>query len=199
VQVLGSSIEPLTPPGWPGTYVPNFSDWTLGDIVLVEGTGVTGNAIQLGQTISTNAAMRAGSQWSHAAVYVGNGDVVDATLAAGIQSRSVWNYCQSRAVTIRRITDPSIPSMDIAEIATKARSHIGQPYSIMQPLLAKLGWLGAQTPNNNALYCSTLVGLVVAEATGIELGSIPQWQPLYPAMLAMHSDLSTVPLEWRQF
>ena len=27
--------EPLVPVAWPGTYVPNFSDWREGDIVLV--------------------------------------------------------------------------------------------------------------------------------------------------------------------
>lgn len=177
--------------------MPNFSDWRAGDIVLVEAIGFVGGVIQAGQMITTNPLMAAGSQWSHAAIYIGNGMVVDATWGAGITAQSLWTYCQSREVTLRRIDDPSIPAADIQDIAKYAASHIGEPYSAIQALLAKLGWSGAQTPNPSALYCSTFAGLVVTEATGVDLSSDPIWQPLYPAMLASHSELVAVPLEWR--
>jgi len=141
--------------------------------------------------------MALGRRWSHAAIYVGSGVLVDAVYGAGIQQRSLWSYCQHRAITVRRIDDPAIPAPDVANIAGCAVSHIGEPYSVVEAVIAKLGWPHAQTPNADSLYCSTFAGLVVAEATGFELASDPQWQPLYPAMLAVHSDLVVVPLEWR--
>ena len=185
------------PAGWPGTYVPNLSEWKAGDIVLVEATGFLGSVIQAGQTITTNPMMALGSRWSHAAVYIGNGIVVDAQYGTGVQQCSLWNYCQHRATTVRRLDDPAIPAPLVANIAGCAVSHIGESYSVIQAVLAKLGWPSAQTPNDQALYCSTFAALVITEATGFELASDPQWQPLYPSMLAMHSDLSVVPLEWR--
>lgn len=165
--------------------------------MLVEAAGFFGAVIQAGQAITSNPVMSLGSRWSHAAVYVGNGILIDAVYGTGIQQCSLWTYCHHRAITVRRIDDPAIPAADVAKIAGCAVSHIGEAYSVVEAVLAKLGWPSAQTPNASALYCSTFAALVIAEATGFELASDPQWQPLYPSMLAAHSDLSVVPLEWR--
>jgi hypothetical protein len=52
-------------------------------------------------------------------------------------------------------------------------------------------------PTPNALYCSTLIGLVVARATGYDLSSDTAHQPLHPGTLAAHPELTDVMLEWR--
>ena len=106
--------EPLVPAAWSGTYVPNFSDWREGDIVLVHrAPDVIGYAIQASQAASLSPVTRAGSICSHAAVYIGGGMVVDATRSASVSAQSVWNYCQTRAIQVRRLSDPSIPMADI--------------------------------------------------------------------------------------
>jgi hypothetical protein len=74
---------------------------------------------------------------------------------------------------------------------------VGWPGATLQAVWAKLGIPSAQAPDPAALFCSTLVGLVVAEATGIRLWSDPNHQPLLPANLAAHPDLDPVLLEWR--
>jgi hypothetical protein len=122
--------------------------------------------------------------------------IVDATGAMGISEQSVWNYCQTRAIQVRRIIDPTVPVADVADIASKAREHIGEPYSRFQAIVSKL-WPGT-VPVPGSLYCSTLVGLVVTEATGIDLSSDPSHQPLHPGTLAAHPELTDVLLEWRQ-
>jgi len=182
---------------WPGVHVPNFSDWRPGDIVLVH-REVTplGLAIQAAQAASRNALTRAGSACSHAGIYVGNGMLVDATKNQAVAEQSVWNYCQFRALQVRRITDASIPEADIADIAVFARQHIGESYSVLEAIVSKL--VPATVPARDALYCSTLVGLVVADATGIDLSSDPSHQPLHPGTLAAHPDLTDVLLEWKQ-
>ena len=106
--------EPLVPAAWSGTYVPNFSDWREGDIVLVHrAPDAIGYAIQASQAASLSPVTRAGSICSHAAVYIGGGMVVDATRSASVSAQSVWNYCQTRAIQVRRLSDPSIPMADI--------------------------------------------------------------------------------------
>ena len=63
--------EPLGPVAWPGTYVPNFSDWREGDIVLFHRTpDAIGYAIQVSQATSLSAVTRSGRIWSYAATYV---------------------------------------------------------------------------------------------------------------------------------
>ena len=155
-----------------------------------------GLAIQAAQAASLSPVTRAGSLCSHAAIYIGGGMVVDATPGAGVSAQSVWNYCQTRALQVRRIADPSIPMADVADISVVARQHIGEPYSVIQAIASKL--FPGTVPVQGALYCSTLVGLVVADATGIDLSSDPEHQPLHPGTLAAHPELTDVLLEWRQ-
>lgn len=183
------------PPAWPGSYVPNLSDWEPGDLILVEGTGVSGAIIQTGQTIS-GRAMTLASGWSHAAVYIGSGMVVDATLMAGIQQQSIWNYVQNRAITVRRLQASATPLAGTS-IAMAASRHVGKPYSLLQAFLGKLGWPASLVPNPNALYCSTFVGLVIAQATNVVLWSDPAFQPLFPGSIAVHPDLDVVQAHWR--
>ena len=188
--------EPLVPVAWPGTYVPNFSDWREGDIVLVHrAPDAIGYAIQASQAASLSPVTRAGRICSHAAIYIGGGMVVDATRGAGVSMQSVWNYCQTRAIQVRRLSDPSIPMADIANISAFAQQHDGEPYSVIQAIISKV--FPGTVPIPDALYCSTLVGLVVADATGVDLSSDPAHQPLHPGTLAAHPDLIDVLLEWR--
>ncbi|CAN5897517.1 hypothetical protein BH11PSE8_BH11PSE8_12710 [soil metagenome] len=180
--------------------MPNFGDWHPGDIVLVHAqASPVGKLLRAGQRLSRNELMRAGSDCTHAGIYVGNGVMVDANRRSGVSACSVWDFCQFRSLQLRRVKDAAIPAERVAEIASKAATHIGEPYSVVEVLLAKLGWSDAQRPDPQALYCSTFVGLVVTEATDVELGSDPAHQPLFPAILASHPDLHDVFLEWRNF
>lgn len=187
--------EPSVPSGWPGSYAPNLSDWRAGDIVLVEGVGLSGLFIQAGQAVS-GRAMALASGWTHAAIYTGAGMVVDATVGGGIQRQSLWNYVHHRAITVRRIDDPAIPHADV-RIALAASAHVGKPCSRLQVVLGKLGWPTALVPDPDALYCSSLVGLVVAQAINVVLWEDTAFQPLFPASIAVHPDLDTVQLHWR--
>lgn len=63
-------------------------------------------------------------------------------------------------------------------------------------MLSKL--IPNQVANPAALYCSTLVGVAVVNATGLSLDADPKYQPLHPATLASHPGLAPVDLEWRQ-
>lgn len=185
-----------TPQDWPGHLVPNFTDWQLGDIVLVATDGgKAGRSIQAAQALSRDAQVREAASFTHAAVYVGSGMLIDATVQQRIMRRSVWFYCQRRSMMLRRMPSISVAQAEVESIAAAAAAHIGETYSLSAALFSK--FVPNTEPDPKRLYCSTFVGLVIAEATGLRLTASREHRPLHPATLAMHPELRSVPLEWR--
>jgi cell wall-associated NlpC family hydrolase len=174
--------------------VPNFSDWQPADIVLVGNDGtLAGNAIVGLQHASLSAATRAGAKYTHAALYAGNGMLIDATAGAGTAEHTVWDYCQLRTLALRRV--PGLSRVQSDNIVLKARSHLGSSYSWLGVIASKL--IPQTEPNPDRLYCSTFIGLVVAQGSGRMLASMPRYRPLHPGTLAGHAGLDRVELEWR--
>lgn len=193
-MLSGFELREPVPPGWPSSRVPNFSDWQPADIVLVANDGsVAGNAIAWSQRASLSPATRVGAKYTHAALYVGSGMLIDATAGDGIAERSVWDYCQVRTLTLRRL--PSLSQALADNIVLKARSHVGKAYSWLGVIASKL--IPLTEPHPDRLYCSTFVGLVVAQGSGRQLASLPRYKPLHPGTLAGHAGLDRVGLEWR--
>lgn len=192
------SKEALVPAGWPGHLCPNFSDWQAGDIVLVHrDSTAAGRVIAAAQSASIKPLMIRGARCSHAAVYVGDGMVVDATFGNPVGKRSVWGYCHHRSIQVRRLDHPKITETQRHAVATEVRKFIPEPYSAWEAIVSKL--VPGRVPRRRALYCSTLIAFAVADAAdGLNLASNPAWRPLYPAMLASHPWLDDVMLEWRQ-
>ncbi|QJW83367.1 hypothetical protein HK414_01605 [Ramlibacter terrae] len=190
---LGIAREANVPSGWPVHYVPNLSDWQEGDLVLFEATSWLIPAAQW-----LKGRTRVHRKWSHAAIYVGNGEIVEAVVGQGVVVRSLWQYCQTRELMLRRLDVPTLPAANIQKIALQARALVGKPYSRQHALLGLLGL--AKHPRADELYCSTTAGLAIDSATGIDLSHHqPAWQPLYPATLAGHPWLKTIDVEWRPY
>jgi uncharacterized protein YycO len=154
-----------------------------------------GQALMLGQAFSFNPYIAGGCHCTHAGIYAGQGMVVDATPRQGVSRRRVVDYCETRRLELRRIVSPWIPRTLVEDIAHFAAAEVGQPYSRLKVVVDKI-WPG-QHPDRDRLYCSTFVGLMVAQATGVRLWADPQFRPFYPAVLATHPDLTRIPLQWR--
>ena len=186
--------ESAVPAGWPSKLVPNFSEWLSADIVLVGSDGTrAARAIQAAQRTSFSAVTRAGYEYTHAALYLGDGRLIDATVASGISERSVWDYCGHRKLTVRRV--PGLSPTDINDIVNKAKTHLGKNYAWLGVVISKL--IPKTEPNPKRLYCSTFVGLSIDQGSGRKLASLPEHKPLYPGTLMAHPGLDQIELEWR--
>lgn len=183
------------PTDWPGQHVPNFERWLPGDIVVVERDATAlGRGLQIGQGLSFNPMMRAGLRWSHAALYAGSGDVVEAIYGDGVVRRSVWNYCQTRALRVRRLPRPFVSDAQAAAAVRFAQGLVGRRYSLKELLRSK--FIPRTRPDVQELYCSTFVALTVARGTSVQLWDGPDLSPIYPSILARHPDLHDVIVEW---
>jgi uncharacterized protein YycO len=159
----------------------------------VFGVGITFRQLASGKR------MRHAPLWSHAAIYAGNGEVIEMTVGHGVRRESVWEYCKDRATTLLRVGDPAYTASQLAPVVSEALSHLGQPYGILHAFLAAVGWRNTGKPNPTWLYCSTFVGLCYDNGVGIDLSSDPSCQPLFPGTLASHPDLISVDVEWRRY
>ncbi len=172
-------VEPQVPAGWCGHLVPNFSQWQRGDVLLVASDdSLASRGIQWVQGLARQRAVREAAHFTHAAVYIGDGDLIDVTREDGISRRAVWFYCRHRDLLVRRLPARGIPAPQIAAIAEVAARHVGEPYSVTAALFSKL--IPGTEPDPKRLYCSTFVGLVVAEATGLQLAERRVQRPLHP-------------------
>lgn len=164
-------------------------------VLVASDNSKAGVGVRAAQRLSRHRWVREAAEFTHAGIYIGDGMLIDATPLDAITRRSVWFYCQRRALMVRRVPAAGIPAADIEAIAAKAATHLGEAYSVSAAVFSKL--LPGTEPDRHRLYCSTFVGLVIEEATGLRLTERREHRPLHPATLAGHPELQTVELEWR--
>ena len=102
-----------------GQYV-SPSQLRPGDILLVDAAGV--KAVGIGGST--------GSTYSHAALYIGNGQMIEAISNGGVRQISVQDFCKDHA--IRRIMVVRMPNPSQAEetkLVAFAQQQIGKRYN----------------------------------------------------------------------
>jgi cell wall-associated NlpC family hydrolase len=160
-------VETKVPPNWPHPLCSKLSDWLPGDIVLFRsGRQLKDTAIVLAQACSFSPVSRAGCHFVHAAIYVGEGDIVDIT-ASGVAKRSIWTYCEHHATTVRRYT--GLDTLERNNIVQFALSLVSQGHAYSWSQLVGLTLIPGTGPQTDGLYCSTLVGLTYQKAAGVQL------------------------------
>lgn len=193
-EVTSTTQEPALS-GWPKAIIPNFSEWWPGDIILVHAdSSPVAKGVKAYQNKSLNPYIQKGQVWTHAAVYLGSGEIVDLTFAGGVHRAPIWEYCRNRAIRVRRHLPPW-GRADGLMTAVGACSAIGQDYSLKE--VART-FLSADTaPVKGKNYCSTFVGITISSNTSFNLHDKPEHRPLTPGMLAEHPYLRDVRVEWR--
>ncbi|MGW1859372.1 hypothetical protein [Streptomyces collinus] len=133
-----------------------------GDFGLTRISGLTGRAVSLGQRL-----IGSGSYFTHAFVYVGSGEIVEAQPGGA---------CRSPLPTDRRVvfSDSNLTGSQRANIVRAAVGYIGTPYSYLDYLaiaesrIARIDSLEEFVGETHHMICSQLVAQCYADA-GIPL------------------------------
>jgi cell wall-associated NlpC family hydrolase len=191
------------PPNWSERFVPNFSEWQEGDVVLVGARGTIGFFIFAGQWF-VSGQPAASCKWSHCAIYAGRGEIIDAVPGAGVTRRSLLQYCNHRAISLRRGRvghQMLMPSADGHAIVLAAQKAIGSAYHTADLWRLAGYWLRRRGPQfvqstlARRYFCSGLVVQAYA-SVGLRLDG-KGYRPCLPATFDSHAALVPVPIEWR--
>ncbi len=141
-----SSFDPLS--GARGKLVAG-KDLKAGDVLLSTGTSTAAAVIMAGT----------GSIYTHAALYVGNGRVVEA-VGKGVREVSLEDYLKDTgSAMVVRV--PGLGDADREGIAAFARRQVGKAYNMEGAIASArpdaLKWIGSQATERSSYYCSQLV------------------------------------------
>jgi uncharacterized protein YycO len=113
------------------------------------------------------------SRWNHAAIYVGDGNVVEAN-PGGVRVTALNTYPRDEYI----VSDLALSSWQRAKIVKYARSELGTPYGWLDILALALvnlgfgkpgGWIVNRAKRDDRLVCSQLVANAYVLA-GIAIG-----------------------------
>lgn len=181
---------------------PDTSQWQPGDVLLFSHT----NPVWISRLI-IRSQRRLGfgsehSKWHHAAVYIGDGYIVEAT-ARGVRHNDLYPYLGSHFIRIRR--DPEVTINEGYRIAVAALRRHGYSYGFWSVLL--LGWQAFTLPSASAgkppslsqrtRICSQLYFAAHDQITARTLGR--EDPDLTPAAISASNALVDVPSKWLAF
>jgi hypothetical protein len=171
-----------------------------GDAVLVAGQPprVMGHHIQAVQKGLCGFAAD-DACWTHVAVYVGEGLLVEAVPFYGVRVSSIYSLVPGNLLLVRR--DTSLDNEQRYRIAIQAATRLGRGYSVAQiPALAAGAAVGFWQPEtgvrlSRALVCSTLYSdSYVAVVQRLLFPN--RISELWPGHISATPNLSDVPVPW---
>lgn len=188
------------PVSWPptvdGRFVPNFSAWQPGDFLLMEARPGRSNPVQTYQKRHPDPMVRQWADWTHCAIYLGDGLMVDTVYQDRVRIRRVFTETDNRRIAVRRLSNTFCTGDERKLLAELAAMAEGVKYASLLQLV--LGRLSAQSGTGNlptVLVCSTLVDWAATRA-GIGLSQMVSGD-LLPAHLMNHPWLQDVnPVHW---
>jgi hypothetical protein len=185
---------------WPTTVaIPNFSDWQVGDLVLVKSDGSTmAKVIEGVQGSLQSSQPPAGDpEWTHVALYVDQGLVIESVPRRGIRYCPVHEYAQTRELRVRRLLRGSTPitPAEGTSLVREASRYFEQGYSYWG--IARHLFMQMALPNADQFFCSSYVAVVHTKALKVTLDQQAHHRPLLPATLVNHPAFADLDLEWR--
>lgn len=139
--------------------IPDPAQLSPGDLILFEKLKPTlfGRWIAKAQLAGGGASGDA--RWTHAAIYVGEGNVVEANLT-GVEFGPMWKYLGDYRLRVRRI--PALGDADKLRFCIQAMSSLRMRYSLWRAVVA--GWTAlfgfwnqsAVLSNSRGVVCSKL-------------------------------------------
>lgn len=193
-----TSVPLLSPKTRKFGFVPDIADLLPGDLVLYSDTDTVGLAISGAQRVSGFAAEHA--RWTHVAVYLDEGFVVEAVPLHGVVQRNIFEGIPAGLMRFRRIL--SLSETDRYRIALRALSRLGLTYSITRVpklSLAMIGGLWKRRPapdEKGIVICSQIYHDSVVEITRSYLSQCPVDAAVTPAHLSCSGSFIDLNVEW---
>ncbi len=210
-KVLLPSAEPIPGAAWippgpiPGALrafgkYPNLDEWRPADLLLVASINLDSTARQIVSAQKRGGYAAEDSQWHHAAVYIGEGYVMEATLH-GVRYAPIYPYLGGHGLRLRRPIDLS--DDDRWRIAIQACVRSNERYAV--PAILRLFRLsfggywkrhrGFPLAHAKSVICSQLYADAYSRVTGRlvtpPLAGIPT-----PAALSASAAFKDVDLTW---
>ena len=184
---------------------PDTSGWQIGDLVLFSQLKPDHGSRIIRSAQHNLGYSRDDARWSHAAIYMDNDFICDATPLRGVSHREIYDYIGHHALRVRR--DPSLTDRERTQIAVQAAIHVRNSYSF-----GELGRIARQClrrsllrqfvhcwPMNDGLICSTLYAKAYYMATSKTLqnpASGELIETVTPAFLSHTRRLVDVQCTW---
>lgn len=196
---LGPAREPPVMT-WPTTMaIPNFSDWQVGDLVLVKSDGSTMAKVIEGVqgSLQSSQPPTGDPEWTHVALYVDQGLVIESVPRRGIRYCPVHEYAQTRELRVRRLLRGGAPIAPAEgnSIVREASRYFEQGYSYWG--IARHLFMQMALPNADQFFCSSYVAVVHTKALKVTLDQQAHHRPLLPATLVNHPVFADLDVEWR--
>jgi hypothetical protein len=179
---------------------PDVRAWRAGDLVLVSALApeFLSRRIVLAQERGGFAPIDA--RWHHAAVYLGDGRICEATLG-GVQARRIDGYIGTHLIRVRR--DPLITETEGYDIAVHALFRMRWYYSVWTIVRMLLqSWrgfyddpVGLRFAARHSVICSILYADAYSLVTQRVLGNAAGATPT-PAFLSSTPALTDVACRW---
>ncbi|TMH26666.1 MAG: hypothetical protein E6H66_24710 [Betaproteobacteria bacterium] len=185
-----------------GPRLPNFSDWQPGDVVLYAPEKYNAKQLVIAAAQRTSFAAEHAC-WTHCALYVGGGYIVDALGVGGVDKRPVETLTNDGHIRVRRLK--AIDATAQQDVCNDANAWIGTGYAAIKATFAGLAqyfspqWaqfiLNLLQGDEALLYCAELIEAVytaqlnvtVCNSTGLPL----------PAAYSRDSQFDEVLVGWR--
>lgn len=180
---------------------PDIRDWRPGDLVLVSAVEPSWLSRRIVAAQEQGGFDREDARWHHAAVYVGNGRICEAT-GRGVAARDIDCYVGTHLIRVRR--DPALTGAQGYQIAMHALFRMRWYYSLWT--IARLAVqssrgfyadpVGLRFASSRAVICSSLYAdaysLVTQRVLGNAAGNTPT-----PAFLSATPALQDVISHWQ--
>lgn len=181
-------------------FVPAVDSLLPGDLVLYSDTDTVSRLITAAQERAGFAHEHA--RWSHAAVYLDDGFLVEALPLSGVNQRSIYEGIPAGLLRFRRLQNLS--PIDRYRIALRALSRLGQTYSVgkvpkLSLRMAEGLWKRRTAPNEKGIViCSQIYHDSVVEITRSYLDHCPVDAAVTPAHLSCSNGLVDLDVGWRR-
>ncbi|MBV1864896.1 MAG: hypothetical protein KUG74_10725 [Rhodobacteraceae bacterium] len=178
-------------------YYPNIASFHSGDVLLFEPRSPT----RISRAISKSQKELFAddhARWTHAAIYIGEGMIVEALPFRGVVDGHVSDYLPSHNIRVRRFDVKK--EADQYRISIGAMKRRGRSYDLHKiPRIAKSLINVSDLTNGYGqrhTICSQVCFDSILEATKVPLDECPLDGPVVPAHLSNTASLQDVPVGW---